>query len=127
MPPVIYLNEKHIGRIKKNESGILIAIRDYMRLRGWFVIRIQQGLGSHKGISDLIAVKDGVTIWIEVKTAKGKLSRYQKEFQEQITTSGGIYIVARGPEDVIELEKALPPLCYKEGRNDKENKKKGAW
>jgi len=109
MSPVIFLNEKHAGRIKESESGILRAVRDYMRLRGWFVIRMQQGLGSHKGISDLVAVKEGLTVWIEVKTAKGKLSKHQQQFQKQIKEFGGIYIVVRGVEDIFHAEKALTP------------------
>lgn len=118
MSPVIYLNERHLGRMKKNESSILRAVRDYLRLRGWFVIRIQQGLGAHKGITDLIAIKNGVTVWIECKTASGKLSEHQKRFQEQITASGGIYIIARGVEDIIKMEKDKtlpPPFVIEEG------------
>lgn len=104
--PVIFIRDI---REKKGETGILKAVRDYLRLRGWFVIRMQQGLGSYKGISDLIAVKEGLTVWIEVKTASGKLSKHQKQFREQITASGGIYIVVRGVDDLFKIEKALPP------------------
>ena len=31
------------------ETDIQNAIREYLRWRGWFVIRHQQGLGCHKG------------------------------------------------------------------------------
>lgn len=117
--PVIYLSER-VARKTKGETGILRAVRDYLRLRGWFVIRMQQGLGCHKGISDLVAVKEGMTLWIEVKTARGKLSKHQERFREQITDSGCIYVVVRGVEDIIEIEKSIaPPLQNKKGRNDK--------
>lgn len=86
-----------------NESDILQQVRQWLQHHGWFVIRIHQGLGCHKGISDLIAVKGGVTAFIEIKGIKGWLSDYQEQFQAEIKHQGGIYIVARGIEDVATL------------------------
>ena len=89
------------GAKKQTESSILSAVRQYLRLKGWFVIRIQQGLGCHKGISDLIALKDGQnTLWIEVKTETGRLSEFQEWFQMDITNHGGTYVVVRSLEDI---------------------------
>ena len=89
---------------KKKETEIQNEIRDYLRLRGWFVIRHQQGLGSMKGLSDLTALKNGETVYIEVKTQKGKQSDYQKEFQREIEEHGGRYILARCLNDVMSLK-----------------------
>ena len=50
------------------ETVIQNQIRDLLRMDGWFVIRHQQGMGCHKGLSDLTAIKEGRTIYIEVKT-----------------------------------------------------------
>ncbi len=86
-----------------NESDVLNQVRDWLRIHGFFVCRIQQGLGAHKGISDLIAVKDGVTAFVEIKTARGRLSEHQEKFQAQIKMHGGVYIVARCIEDVQTL------------------------
>jgi len=85
-----------------NEQDILNQIRDWLRIHGFFVCRIQQGLGAHKGISDLIAVKDGKTAFIEIKH-RSKLSEYQEAFKVEIESHGGTYIVARCIEDVQEL------------------------
>ena len=85
------------------ESVVLQQVRDYLRLRGWYVIRIQQSLGSHRGLSDLICVKEGRTVFLECKTATGRLSPDQQGFQEAIRASGGEYVVARCLEDVMEL------------------------
>ena len=82
------------------ETVIQNQIRDILRMDGWFVIRHQQGMGCHKGLSDLTAIKDGVTIYIEVKTKTGKQSDSQREFQKDIENHGGTYILARRIEDV---------------------------
>ena len=86
------------------ETEIQNAIREYLRWRGWFVIRHQQGLGCHKGLSDLTAIKNGQTVYIEVKAPKGKLSEWQQDFQADIEAHGGLYVVARSVEDVEFLQ-----------------------
>ena len=92
---------------KEKETDIQNQIRDYLRMKGWFVIRHQQSMGSLKGLSDLSALKDGITIYIEVKTSKGYQSDYQKQFQQDIESHGGVYILARSVEDVQDIEKYL--------------------
>ena len=92
---------------REKETDIQNQIRDYLRMKGWFVIRHQQSMGSLKGLSDLSALKDGITIYIEVKTSKGHQSQYQMQFQHDIEAHGGIYILARSIEDVADIEKYL--------------------
>jgi len=87
---------------KQPESYILGAVRDWARAHGWFVFRMQQGLGCHKGIADLCAVKGGRTVWLEIKTPTGKQSDYQIVFQAQIEEHGGEYAVCRCVEDAQE-------------------------
>lgn len=86
---------------KVSESAILAQIRQYLRLTGWYVIRHQQGLGSHQGLSDLTAVRDGETIYVEVKAPNGRQSEGQVAFQRQIEAHGARYILARSLDDVI--------------------------
>lgn len=85
------------------ESEIQAAIKQYLQLKGWFVVKIHQSLGSYKGIADLYCLKNGAHAWIEVKTAKGRLSEHQWKFGEDVTQRGGVYIVARGIDDVKAL------------------------
>ena len=92
---------------KEKETDIQNQIRDYLRMKGWFVIRHQQSMGSLKGLSDLSALKEGITIYIEVKTSKGYQSEYQKKFQQDIESHGGVYILAREIDDVSDIEKYL--------------------
>lgn len=93
-------NRKAKGPKAPKETDIQNAIREYLRWQGWFVIRHQQTLGSHKGLSDLTAIKDGRTVYIEVKTPAGHLSDVQQGFRDDIEAHGGVYVVARCVEDV---------------------------
>lgn len=84
----------------KLEKHILKEIKDYLGYTGWRVIRQHQSLGSEKGISDLIAIKDIITLFIEIKTEKGRLSKYQEAFKKSVEEKGFLYITARQYEDV---------------------------
>ena len=85
---------------KLSETEIQNQIRKFLRLKGWYVMRHQQSLGSLKGMSDLTAIKEGNTIYIEVKTPRGVQSKYQKEFQREIELHGGTYLLAKSVEDI---------------------------
>jgi hypothetical protein len=82
------------------ETEIQNTMRDYLRWHGWFVIRHQQSLGSHKGLSDLTAIKGGWTVYIEAKTVTGTLSEDQLVFRDEIMANGGTYVIGRGVDDV---------------------------
>lgn len=82
------------------ETMILRSIRQYLQMHGWYVIRHHQGLGCHKGLSDLTAIRNGVTVYIEVKKRGGYQSTVQKKFQADVEDHGAKYILAKGIEDV---------------------------
>ena len=88
------------GSKPQPESFILNQVRDILRLDGWDVTRHQQGMGSRRGFPDLTALKDGVTLYIEIKTRTGKQSAYQVEFEKICKAHGGTYILARSVDDV---------------------------
>ncbi len=85
------------------EKDIRKQIQDYLRLKGYFVYYCLAGLGAYPGLSDLVAIKNGVTYHIEIKTEKGKQSEKQEQFQRDIEAAGGRYILARCVEDVMGL------------------------
>jgi hypothetical protein len=91
------------------ESEILSQVRDLFRMKGWEVYRHHQTMGSHRGFPDLTALKDGTTWYLEIKTAKGKLSEHQQRFQSTCEAHGGTYLVLRS------LEAALAVLGMEEG------------
>ena len=85
------------------EREIRKQIQDYLRWTGWFVYYNLAGLGSYPGLSDLVAVKNGRVVHIEVKTPKGRQSDWQKRFQRDLEAAGGEYILARSVADVEHL------------------------
>ena len=86
------------------ESDIKILTRDYMRIKGWFIFPILQGLGAHKGISDFIAIKTGRTVYIETKSPTGKQSDDQELFQYNIEAHKGEYFLVACYEDLVKID-----------------------
>ena len=41
-----------------------------------------------------------VSVWLEVKTAKGRISENQKLFSDTVNATGGFYYVVRSIDDV---------------------------
>ncbi len=85
---------------KTTEKTIMQQIRYALNMYGWYVFRVPPSIYGEKGLCDLIAIKNGLTIFIEVKTFKDKQSDDQKIFESRIKNAGGIYILARSLEDV---------------------------
>ncbi len=55
------------------------------------------------GAADLSGLlDDGRRLEIEVKTASGRQSERQRRFMEMIQRFGGVYIIARSPDDALE-------------------------
>ena len=90
-------------KIKLSEKDIRKQIQDYLRIKGFFVYYNLMGLGSYVGLSDLVAIKNGIVYHIEIKTPQGKQSDKQIEFQRDLEAVGGRYILARSVEDVMGL------------------------
>ena len=90
------------------ENAVKSEVRGYLKLTGWFVFPVLTGLGAYRGISDMIAIKNGLVLFIECKSKRGKLNGDQMQFREHVRWNGGHYIVAQGYEDVKEyVEKLL--------------------
>ena len=65
----------------------------------------QPGRHFRHGTSDILGIMgdgSGRLVAIEVKTKKGRLSEYQKQFLEDINKHGGIGFVARSLDEVRE-------------------------
>ena len=90
------------GYVKRTQPETLIrrAIVQLLKLDGWDVTYHQQGPLCRKGFPDLTALKDGRTLYIEVKTKTGKQSAYQVEFQQICEAHGGTYVLARSVDDL---------------------------
>ncbi len=83
-----------------SESEIRAQIKEYLQWQGWFVFYHLQGLGSYPGLTDLQAVKNGQALYIEVKKPGGRQSPKQKQFQQDLESAGGTYILASSVDDI---------------------------
>lgn len=61
--------------------------------------------GLPVGFSDLFGVRksDGKAVFIEVKTASGRVSQFQYNFLEMMRKNGAIAGIARSTEDAVKL------------------------
>lgn len=88
--------------MKITETDIRRQVTDYLKLRQYFCFYILQGMGAYRGITDLIAVKDGRVLFIELKTKTGRQSDHQRKFQADLEHAGGEYVLCRGVDDLQE-------------------------
>jgi hypothetical protein len=95
-----------------SERTLQNAIINLLRLNGWFAYsqdtkgtfdpttgRFRANPSRVTGVSDVLAIKKGRVLFIEVKQPKGKQTPNQIEFKRQIEEHGGEYYVARSLED----------------------------
>lgn len=68
------------------ESARQTKIKKQLEKEGWFVIKLIKT--SVNGIPDLMALKNGDTIFIEVKQPKGVLSEIQKYRIKELREKG---------------------------------------
>lgn len=93
------------------EREIQKQIIDYLELKKYLVVKVNNvGIrkpdGSfipvrQKGISDLICLKEGNFIAIEVKNKNGRLTDNQVEFLDSVEDHGGTVFVARSLDEVM--------------------------
>lgn len=85
-----------------SEADIRTEIKRYLEAMSWFVFHVhQQGYRCYKGISDYIAVKNGVVIFVEVKKPGGKQSDEQIKFEDNIISHKGLYFCVDSLDKLI--------------------------
>jgi hypothetical protein len=97
------------------EAEIQTAIMQFLRLKKFLVFK-HRNVGiykkntdrynplpaSERGIADIIACAPNGQFWaIEVKTPKGRVTDEQLEFLGAVRQKGGVGILARSVDDVI--------------------------
>ena len=100
-------------RFKRKESEIQKAIVSALAWTGWVVIHIpnqstrgrQRWAGLLPGAPDLIAVRGGRVVFLEVKTDRGRLRPAQIEAHTALLRQGVEVRMVRGIEDIEDLLK----------------------
>ena len=104
----------HRFRRKRNENDIIKACLTWLHLHGFWAIRINSGAfktergGFYRmsvpGMSDIVALKNGVCYFIETKMPGKNQNANQIKFEQDIRRAGGVYFVVH---DIAELEERL--------------------
>lgn len=64
---------------------------------------------GRKGQADIPGIVRGRAVEIECKAGKGELTKKQRVWRKAVERAGGLYIVARSPEQVVaEIQAAIP-------------------
>lgn len=95
-------------------NGLTARIVTYITLRGGFASRVNNGgtwrkdlgkytpSGAKRGISDIIATYKGVSLMVEVKIGRDKMSEFQEAVRHDQTQAGGLYYTAHNFTDFKE-------------------------
>lgn len=89
---------------KITENHIKKDVKQYLSYKGWYHFYLLAGMGAYKGSPDIISIKDGRVLFLEIKKpVGGKQSDHQKKFQEDTEEHGGEYYIIRNLDDLIKI------------------------
>lgn len=104
--------------MKHPEHDIQVGIVNYLRLKKIFCFAVPNGglrnlktaaflkkEGATAGVSDLIILRKGECIFVEIKTKTGRQSPEQKVFQAAVELLGFKYLIFRNLDDAINFVK----------------------
>lgn len=83
------------------ESKVQAAIIKQLEAAGWYVVKLIQT--NKNGIPDLVALKAGRYVWIEVKGLKGVVAPLQDYRHTELRKQGAEVIIARSTDDTKHL------------------------
>lgn len=99
---------------KLTEAQIEQACLQFLHYSKWYCVKIKDQVqcrdGKYlkprpfevRGVADIFAIKDGISLWIEVKTKTGVQSAHQKTFQKNIEMNGGVYLLVKSLDELKE-------------------------
>jgi hypothetical protein len=93
--------------IKLTEKQWSQQVVDYAKLRGWLCYRTWTSIHSPAGYPDLTMVRDGVLVFAELKTEKGKVTPSQQEWLDALTRHPMVSVYLWRPSDWLEVLEAL--------------------
>ena len=77
------------------EKAFQAQIVQLALLTGWKVYHTHDSRRSEPGFPDLVLVRPRQVIFLEVKTAKGRISKAQEEWMQLLRTTGNIAAIVR--------------------------------
>ena len=77
------------GTTQKKESAIVAAIVKSGRQQGWWIMKIHGGPHQLSGVPDLLCLKDGRAMFLEVKRPGEVPTAIQRHRMNEIETKAG--------------------------------------
>lgn len=91
------------------EAELRQSIKDAAEAAGWLVLRLEEAVGwgrpGTKGLPDLVCMRKGRTVWLEVKTTNKRsvLRLDQRARHEEMRAAGARVEVVRSVETAMEI------------------------
>lgn len=91
------LNRNPQLKIKRNhtrlaqdmsEKDLLASVQSLAQVRGWLIYHTYESRNSDRGFPDLVLVRTDRILFVELKSAKGKLSREQATWLSALMLAG---------------------------------------
>lgn len=97
---------------QRTEAQIQAACKRLLKKMGFAVWDTSQPFRARitPGIADLFVAGRGYNAWIECKAGYKKQSPEQIEFQREVESHGGIYVLAYSEQDVADWINSLPVI-----------------
>lgn len=81
------------------ESALMTKIKKTLEAMGLFVVKTHGGPMQMAGLPDLLVIKEGRAIWLEVKTDDGAVTKLQEIMLSRLRKAGCVAEVVRTVED----------------------------
>ena len=85
------------------EKNITKAIMNHLKSIKAFAVKLHGGPFQAAGLPDIMCILHGQTVFFEVKTEVGKVTRIQSHCHDRIRKAGGLVSVVRSVDEVIYL------------------------
>jgi hypothetical protein len=93
---------------KHEEADFQRQVQEMSRLHGWLDWHVLKSKGMRAGFPDLLLIRPPKLIWVELKSAKGKLTQAQAEMHEMLRDCGHtVFVWFDTPETWNEIEEIL--------------------
>ena len=91
----------------EKEKSIVAKIKNHLEAIGFFVVKLHGSHFQRAGLPDLLALRDGQTVFFEVKRPGEKPTKLQKHVLDELVARGFVACVVRSVADVemvLEME-----------------------
>ena len=96
-----------MGTVLVTEKAFAATVRAYAEALGWTVYWVWRSIHSPAGEPDLRLIRPPRVLFVELKSAKGKLTPAQEEARDLLMGCPGVEYYLWRPQDWPEIEKAL--------------------